>query len=171
MTVQASSSISSSEESISDFSIEVERRERQPAKAEKSRFLSEVVKRFNYTLNYVWERWSKPVMWGGGALVMLITTFAIWQQSIEPEPVDVVEVRQGMLSQSSRGSGRIVSRKQVDLTSATSGQVAVVAVEEGSRVTPCVRIVVARVENINDKTGGGKRLKCPVIQKSVSEPY
>ena len=130
VSAQASPPVSESEESTADLGSEVVHSEVEPHSAKQSKLLPTIAK----GVAYVWNRWSSSLMLGAGVLLVFATILVIWQRSIEPIPVDVVEVRQGMLSQSTRGSGRIVSRKQVDLTSVTSGQLASVFVEEGSRV-------------------------------------
>jgi len=57
-----------------------------------------------------------------------------WQENFAALQVEVVEARQGVLTNNIHGSGRIITRKQVNLTSAMPGQLAKVFVEEGSVV-------------------------------------
>ncbi len=90
-----------------------------------------LLKKMKY-LPLVEKKWL--LIFGVAMSVLLTLGFVLWEQYAAVTDVDVVEARQGALSKSIRGSGKIVTRKQVDLTSATSGQLAKVFVEEGRRV-------------------------------------
>lgn len=58
----------------------------------------------------------------------------VWFYLNSAVPVEVVAVHQGTLSKSINGIGRVVSRKQVDLTATMAGQLMKVSVEEGQPV-------------------------------------
>ena len=94
---------------------------------------------------------KRQLIFGIGMTITFVIGFVLWTQINEVTTVNIVETRQGALSQSAIGSGKIVTRKQVLLTSATSGQVAKVLVKEGEKVKKgdVLAVLDDRQANIN----------------------
>lgn len=82
---------------------------------------------------------GKRQPWGLIIAVFLSTfvavSYAAWHHFFNKVEVTVVSARHGALSKSVNGSGRVVAKKQVDLTSAQPGLIAKVMVSEGDEVT------------------------------------
>ena len=67
-------------------------------------------------------------------LVLVAGLWASWYAFGDAQPVEVVAARHGQLTKSVNGIGRIVGKRQVDLTSKHQGSLYKVHVQEGDRV-------------------------------------
>jgi len=90
-----------------------------------------------------------------------------WQENFAAVPVEVVEARQGVLTNNIRGTGRIITRKQVNLTSAMPGQLARIFVEEGGIVKK--GDVLATLDDREAKVGLKRaKVELAIIKSDVS---